>query len=411
MTAPEAKQKKQIGNVGTLDLRTVSAETIAEIERVGNVGIVLYSPETAPLLARLNIGNLGMSVQVPADARVLTGQTIFNRDYFKNQTEPLNLVITGQLIIEPDVPEEDLEKCLGQLIASGQILCPEHLTGVVQSKLRDFTGQLLPYSSSMRLVMGKITIDESYLRGLDDDSDLMAMGKLDLPQVLDDDLLARKIRRLRVMGMITCREENLQTLRSRLDEKMGTVKVTTIPAGFEPVEGRLTLDATTLKALPGPRLYCTGLVLISEDVDPAALDQAQEGLVVQNMLICPTALRDVASQKCDMLKTRAIFHEGELWLVEEPFDLVVSRFDFLEGNATLVVRDRLTIAPDVDPQVLAERLDKVHNLDVIFCTPEQMGAIQARLGLNEGKLVDSTREQEEDEEDENRIGNVGYLKL
>ena len=409
MTANETKPGQRIGNVGTLDIRNATEEAVANIERIGNVGVILYSPETASLLTKLSIGNMGLSVEAPADAKVLTGQTIFNRDYFKNQSEPLNLVIVGQLIIQADVPEEDIEKGLDLLVASGQILCPENLMGVVQSKLRDFSGQIQVFDPSTRLVMGKLTIDESYLQSLDDGTELMVMGKIDLPQVLDDDLLGKRISRLQVMGKITCREENLQTLRSCLDEKAGAVKIAAIPAGFEPVDGSLVLDALTLQSLPGRKLYCSGPVQIAEDVEPDALNDAVEALVAQSLLICPVALKEVVAQKCDMLKTKAIFYEGELWLVDESQELLSSRFDFLEGKATLVVRDSLTISADIDPKLLAERLAKVHNLEEIFCTPGQMGAIQARLGLNQGQLIDSTREEEE--KDGNRIGNIGHLKL
>ena len=119
------------------------------------------------------------------------------------------------------------------------------------------------------------------------------------------------------------------------------------------------------------------------------------------------------AQKCDVLKTRTIFYEGKLWLVDDATELVPSRFDFLEGKATLVVRDLLTIDPEIDLKVLAEGLDKVHNFDTIRCTPGQMGAIQARMGIDEGSLIDSTKKEEEKEEkkDENRIGNAGHLKL
>ena len=46
----------------------------------------------------------------------------------------------------------------------------------------------------------------------------------------------------------------------------------------------------------------------------------------------------------------------------------------------------------------------------LYCTRAQMGAIQARLGLNKGELCDSEQEEAE-EEPEKGIGNVGHLKL
>ena len=66
----------------------------------------------------------------------------------------------------------------------------------------------------------------------------------------------------------------------------------------------------------------------------------------------------------------------------------------------------LTIGADIDPRVLADRLSKVHNLGEIRCTPDQMGAVQARLGINEGELVDSTQAEAAD-----AGSNIGYLTL
>ena len=61
--------------------------------------------------------------------------------------------------------------------------------------------------------------------------------------------------------------------------------------------------------------------------------------------------------------------------------------------------------------MLSERLAQVHNFGKIRCTPEQMGAIQARLKTDEGKLEDITKEKKAKKEDDNAIGNVGTLRL
>ena len=413
MTAPEAVPKKIISNVGTLDIRSASPETLAGIGKVGNVGMILYSPETAPLLAGMNIGNLGMSVEASADAQMITGELEIDSSYIKNQPKPPELLVLGRLIIKPEVTAEEIENGLEKLVVCGLVLCPEPLMGVVRAKLSDFEGKILPYSESMQFVKGKITLDQSYLEGLEDNSQLLVMGKIDAPEVLAEELLTRKITSMHVMGKISCREENLATLRSLLDGKGGEVKIDAIPAGFEPMEGHLLLDAFALGNLPGKKLYCTGVVQIGEDVEPTTLDQALETLQINNLLICPIALREMIAEKRDVLKTKTIFYEGELLLVNDPLELIPSRFDYLEGKATLVVRDLLTISPDVDPKMLAERLHKVHNMEAIRCTPEQMGAIQARMGLNEGALIDSTAKEEKKEEkkEENKIGNVGHLKL
>ncbi|MBI2950793.1 hypothetical protein HYY27_01795, partial [bacterium] len=153
-------------------------------------------------------------------------------------------------------------------------------------------------------------------------------------------------------------------------------------------------------------------VQIDPGVDPAALDSGIEALIIKDLLICPAALKAVVAPKCNLIETKAIFYEGALWLVEDERTLLPAEFDYLEGRATLVVCGELTVASEIDPKLLADRLAKVHNLGQIKCTPAQMGAVRARLGMSEGKLTDSTKvEAELDDEGEDRIGNAGYLKL
>jgi hypothetical protein len=116
------------------------------------------------------------------------------------------------------------------------------------------------------------------------------------------------------------------------------------------------------------------------------------------------------SRKCNILETRAIFYEGELWLVDGSEQLSASRFEYLDGKATLVVTGALALDEDVEPGVLANRLVKVHNMGAIKCTPEQRGAIQARLGMNEGE-IGAGEAEEAPEEGARYLGNVNHLVL
>jgi hypothetical protein len=408
----EAKPQegKSIGNVGVLDLRTATEASVGEIKSIGNVGMVLVSPETAHLVPRLNAGNIGSTIEAPADARLLSGQVIINPEYFKDQPTPLHLIVSGQLVIEPEVQAADIEKGLGALHMSGQVLCPEHLSGAIQAKLRAMQGQFQTYDGSLRLVLGDLLLDEHTLPVLEDSAQLAVLGEVRIPEVVDNELLARRIGKIHLIGSVLCHEENTEVLFSRLDEKAGMAEKTIIPSGFELVETSLVLNAESLKTLPGKRLYCTEQVKIEANVTAGVLDQAVEKLIAKDLLLYPSALSEVLARKTELSSTQAIAYEGELWLVEKTEELVASRFEYLEGKATLIVLGELRIDPEIEPKVLAERLAKVHNKKVIRCTKAQMGAIQARLGLNKGTLRDSAQEKEP-KAAPGGIGNVGHLKL
>jgi hypothetical protein len=149
---------------------------------------------------------------------------------------------------------------------------------------------------------------------------------------------------------------------------------------------------------------------VIEDVTAEALDKALDELVVKELLICPAQLKGAIAHKCNLLETEAIFYQGELWLIEADFTLGAARFDYLEGKATLVNLGDLTIEPDVEPKTLASRLDKVHNFGDIYSTPQQMAALQSRLGLNRGDFS-SLGQAGAEEDNPNYLGNVGHLKL
>jgi len=410
----EKMEQKNIGNVGVLDIRKATEESIASIGYIGNIGMLLYSPETAKFILRLNTGNIGESVEVPTDAKIIAGQEEISRDYFKSQKTPLSIVVMGELIMHPDIPVEDIEKGLAELRIFGEILYPEHLAGVMGSKLRNIFGESHVYIQCNRLIIDQFTLDENYLRTLDDASVLVVFGDLKLPKVIPTELLEQKIQRIQVFGGVTCREENAQTLFARLESKTGAPKMTIFPAGFELVEKPLLLNADLLESLSTRKLYCTDRVQIDRNVDAAVFDNNIESLIAKDLVLCPIALKKVLSQKCDLLKTRVVFYEGELLLVEDEHILLASSFDYMDEKVTIVVFDVLMISPDIKPKVLFDRLSKVHNLGVIRCIPDQMSAIQAKLGLKDGVLEDSTKAEEmvkEMAEKDQDIGNIGHLSL
>ena len=63
---------KTIGNVNILDLHKATEEAIAGISRIGNVNVLLYSPDTPHFADRVSMGNINTSIEVPADAELRT---------------------------------------------------------------------------------------------------------------------------------------------------------------------------------------------------------------------------------------------------------------------------------------------------------------------------------------------------
>jgi len=357
------EQERTIGNVNVLDLRSATEASIAGITQIRNANVVVYSRESTALLSRINIGNANAMVEIPSEVKVetVTGQAVIKGDYFKDQEERLFLLGVGQVIIGPDVPAEEITRGLAGLVVVGQLVCPENLAGIVQSKTLSVTGQTKTYPPFDDVTLGSLVLDERALAAMDDGSQLAVIGSLRIPQVVPNDLISRKLREVYVSGSVLC----------------------------------LDLDRSLLESIPPSKLYCRERVVVRNDVDPSLVDEKLEELSCEELVIAPRGLKEVLSRKCDLLQTDFVFYE-----------LRRSRFDHLAKKATLFVEGELTIDPEVTGDLLIDRIAKVHNRGIIRCPPDQLGAIEALLGISDGELVDVTEKKKE-----YWIANTNYLTL
>lgn len=407
-------------NCGTLDMRETTEQTASQVGHV-NTSNVLVTAETRPLMTMFSI-NMGSVIEVPVEVRLKTvhSREIMGREAFSDDGAPLFILNSGSIILEPDVTAEGVERSWFGIQNSGSILYPEHLAGAIMNKLTDNPGSHSSYRSSGRLIVGDVLLDEVYLASMADGTDMVVTGDLKIVQAVPDKLIGQKIKTLNVRGKVFCCEKNLSTLGSRFDSKSGIPETWSIPEGFEIVEHELSLSPRNLRTWKDRHIFATENVTIYEDIDQDTLDKALGGLICTGMVLCPENLSEVLSEKCDTLKTSVVFYEGALWAVKTTVTLEPSRFDFLEGTATLYNTGVVTIAEDVDAQVLYDHLAGVYNWGVIGCNQHQKGAVEARMVVNEG-VVDVTEAlgldhgkpeaQEVEAENDARQINAGYYKL
>ena len=407
-------------NCGTLDMRETTEQTASRIKHV-NTGNVLVTPETRPLMTIFSI-NMGSVIEVPVEVRLKTvhSREVMGREAFSDEEAPLFILNSGSIILEPDVTAEGIENSWFGIMNSGSILYPEHVAGAIMNRLTENPGSHASYRSSGHLIVGDVLLDEVYLASMADDTDMVITGDLQIVQAVPDKLISEKIKTLHVRGKVFCCDKNLSELGARFDPRASTPKTWGIPEGFEIVENELSVNSSNIRTWEDRSIFATENVTIYEDVDQDTLDSALGGLICTGTVLCPDNLGEVLSRKCDTLKNNVVFYEGALWVVKTTIILQRSRFDFLEGTASLYNTGVVSIAEDVDSQVLYDHLAGVYNWGVIGCSQDQKGAIEARMVVNEG-VVDVTEalgldygkpetQAEEIAEDTRQI-NAGYYKL
>lgn len=405
------QQPIRMKNIGVVDMRKATVESFSRPTALENIGVLVYSPESRDLLGSATMRNVGVTLEAPTNAQLVQGEMTISAASLVDRLAPLKLAVLGQVIIDADVTAEGIEAGLGELAVAGVVICPERLSGTVQSKLTYHAGVVKTYRGGKRsrLISGKLVLDEAFLRSLPDASQIVAVSSVDAREILPNELIARKIDSLEVMGgKVRCRGENAEAIQGVLDRSMGAT-VRAVPAGFTPVRRLLRLNRTTLGMLPSRRLYCPETVILGDDIESEELLEALEALVVEDLLICPARLQAAMGAICKLAEAKPIFYEGELWLIGTEETLRHSRFEFLTGNATLVVTGALQIDLSVEPTTLFERLHAVHNFGVISCTPDQEAALRARLEIDAGAFSETT--ELDDDEASPGMQNIGVLTL
>ena len=398
------------GNVGVLDIRKATRESVAGIRRIGNLGLLVYAPQTASLATSLSVGNLGSSVEAPAHSKLEMGSVRLNATALRSRTRPISMIVMGPLTLDADVTVTDVEEGVEQLVIMGPVTCPDSLVAVLQSKCELLMGPVDSYPAGGTLVVasGSLRLNRDTLSSMEDHSTLIVHGRLVVTDPLPTNLLERKLRSLKAHGSVLCSQENASVLRALLQEQLELLKL--VPAGFQLVERALAIDSALLRFSAASKLYCSQRMIVDRAVSASEIEQHLEGLRCADLILAPAALRDALAPKCDLINDQVLFYEGELWLEEASSKLTEERFAYLDGVATLFVDAALEIDAGVTPELLAGKLAQVHNFGTITCTPAQMSALRARLGRNEGMFIDSSQ-PEIDQEDANKIGNIGYLAL
>jgi hypothetical protein len=402
-------QKTILGNVNVLDVRKTPKETFDKLSFIKNVNIVLVSDETAGYLPGIPTKNLNAVAHVPANVEVQTcmSHLTLNTDYFTGFSAPKFLLIMGHAIVEPDVSQELIDEKIDGMVIMGKLVCPASLSGALQSKAKLLMGRTVIYPEDAILVTRSLTLDDAFLNRVPDGAKLVVTGSL---RVLDDispDLIERKLESLQVEGSILCRQECEFVLKSKLAPGCDMI---VIPTAHRLIEGTLTLDPMTLQSVDSESFFGMGDIFISKDTEAEMLDHGVASMKCLGVIVCPSRLKDVLKTKCDMLGNRVVLYDGALWYVDDDRELLPEQFEYIEEPMTIVNRADLTIGSSVPPQTILDRIHKIHNLGDIICQPEHIPAIEARLGLREGDVV----QQETDTDETNEgptIGNANYLVL
>ncbi|MFB3161066.1 hypothetical protein ABLO26_06795 [Neobacillus sp. 179-J 1A1 HS] len=399
---------QRIGNVGLLNLVNATEESIKGVERIENVGLVLYGKDNAHLLTHLNIGNIGSSLEVPSGYRLYNGVLNLDQNYLSSIVDPVLLLVNGVVIIDRNVQPDQIQAGNLNLMVNGKVYCPAHLSGVAGSMLTKNNGAVEIYHSAPpRLENGKFTLTNSFLQSVDEPLFLVVNGLLTFAQDLNLDLLNEKINKLEVNGKIEIFENQAAYLYKKA-ASLTTCKVEVIPTGYEVLSKPLRFNARSIRRFQQKKWFTNKPVIIESDVSREMLTIAVEKIHSTSFIICHEEVEDLVYERLSLLETEVLSYENNFILIEGEEVWSNDQFLALDQPATFIVNGQLVLDRDVSEEVLRSKVSTLDILgEVVVHEKKLKGVLQNIIRLNAGTI-----EVEKGKEETGvTLQNVGELSL
>ncbi|ETI66354.1 hypothetical protein BAVI_23038 [Neobacillus vireti LMG 21834] len=398
---------QRIGNVGLLNLLDATEESIKGIERIENVGMVLYREGNAGLLSALNIGNIGSTSEVPEGYSLFNGILKLDDAYLKSISEPVHLLVNGEVIVDKNVHPDDLKKGLLHLMVNGKVYSPAHLSGLLSPIISKGAFELESYQGTPpRMESGKFTLTNSFLQAIDEQAFLVISGVLSFSKDLNMEKFDEKISKLEVHGKIFLYEEQEAFLYKKTASLAGC-KIEVIPAGYEVLNRTLRLNNRSIRRFKQKKLYTKKPILFDVDVTRELITETIAKVHSTSVIVCHEQVEDLMYELTSLLDTEILSYEHSFIMIEGEEVWSNEQFLALDDPTNFIVNGKLILNKDVSEDVLRNKVVAIDNLgEVTVHDKKLIGVLQNIIRVNTGSV-----EEEKSKENGAALHNVGKLSL
>ncbi len=384
-----------IKNIGILDARKASPEQIAGIGRLNNIGCLVTGSQNKAAFMKTGMQNVGRMLELDDAYRVHTGPLHINAAMLAGATEPIMFCVVGPLTIDADITPELLQEKLAGICLIGPASVPEKLYGTFMSIAKDITGIVSVASTTGKMDMGKVEIDNAYLAALEDNTDLNITGKLSFDDDTDPALFQQKVASLKVMGIIKCPHTLEDHLRKVLVET-DKARVRIHRLDYHYVPGGTIVDTFTMLTVDKQTLSCHGILILDEEVSSDTITSRDMRFEAGTLYFPKGIMREMASRLAPGTKGLP-YEPGKLVVITCEQALTNARLQEMPDKCTLAVLGELVADADVEIPLLSEKIAMVDNYGEIIAPRDLMSILQGKLRINEGSMSASEDEAADDD--------------
>jgi len=401
-----------IRNIGILDARQAKPEQINEIGKIENVGALVINEANKTEFMKISMLNVGRILELDDDYKLLTGECEITKQMLEDAEKGVKLCVVGKVAVDEDIPLELLKENLLGLYLVGLAEVPEKLYGAFMSATKDVIGKVVTSTGSGKKNIGKINLTDAYLNGLEDGSELSVVGNVIFSEDIDAELFLKKIKKLSVIGVIKCLDEQEEMLHKVLDDNPAT-RLRILKKDYHYVQSGTRLDAFAMMTITKLVISCSGQLFLDEEVTSDIIKEKNFTFDAQGAIYFPkTIMAELATRLTQ--GTRGLPHEpGKLEVFSEQQNLTNARLNAMQDNSTLVVLGELEIDKDVTTENVTTKVGILDNYGKIDAEKDVASILQSKLRKNEGAI--EIKGSEDSDEDgityETIIENSGTYKL
>lgn len=398
--------ERNYGNIGLLDIRSATEKTFEDQFKIGNIGVVIYSKKTAPLLKYVNAGNIGTSIECDEDVQIVQGKTILSSESLGELASPLRLLVMGKLVVQDNLTKDALLKGIDFLHVSGKILCPSDLLPTLQTKAKDLSGKIETYPSGFRLIEKNLHLDNVQVQTFQPNSKLAVFGDVYFHNDISIKSIKNRLAGLYIRGNLMVPEGLIESIHSILHPQ-STCQFNVIPDGYEAILEDIQVNPSDLTLWTGAKLYFAGSVRFSPQVNNTDINQIQN-FIARKGVICRENLLSAILQKCDRFKTQFTLYKDRLFYNEGQTEISKDYLCEGDGVVTIVNTGMLSFDSLITQEDIRDKIHDIRNSGLLSVAKNKMGAIQDKLIESHGQVIANSNESDSSS---SGTGNIGILKL
>jgi hypothetical protein len=405
----EKKEIKVIKNIGFLSiLSNKENDMLKSADMMKNIGCLVVREDFHSKYPNISLKNIGSTIILPDDAKASfsVGFLNINQGYLDALNSSIHLIALGAVAVAPNTDPALFSKKIDEINLVGAIICPESLSGAVNSVLKGQVGGAISYPDEIHVDFkaengNNIGITKEYVESLNENTILFINGSAQITENIDETILSKKVYKLIVNGLLTISQDNEKALVSKL---FLNGESTVVPSGYEYVKENLNISENNIYVFKGRHIYSEKAVHFSKYLASDVLQENSFKLICKEV-ICKKTLEKSVSTLLGNPNTKIVSYDNEIIVNNGSRKITSKELSYLKGSVHLLNYGNADFEEGISDELIAEKISGIHNYGMIKCSEESYGLIQSKIIEDQGEI-----KVYEEKEPENKIIEIALLE-